>query len=879
MTPRKVDVAAYFEGVYIPINAISVYAEIGRPPSANIVLPYLGRGAEIMLTTIVEVFCRYHDNDTPDTPVVDAYKLLFHGEVASVGISREGIYASYVIRAEAPSQYLNRMPNYFAWAYTREQYSYALQDYEYLGLKYGGGGKDFAMRWFTDNTLLQLANTRKSFGSASNSDWSGFQLEAKNYSPYTAPVLGSMSAAVKADVPDLSYGAYMSRRLINIDLAQFKSPADVGIKDPTGTPRGVGALRANGIRYHQGEDYALESAVPRGAPIFVPYDDCILGICSKEGGSIRFQSPDRKHKIVIYHAIDVQTQYPAGTKMKAGTMLGRVGNIKTSANHLHIELWSDYDSGSGDYYKYDYDFGIASNRITRDLPGNPAGVRSQGVYGIYHAWPDCLMRILGRGRYAGGSIPVTNKEMQYYTLREYMDGLLDALATCINPEDKTGRYYAYYANANRRHQIKDNHVVRDYPADAFAMHYGADIYDSYMNHTYGNMFRYRASMYNYLVSNLATIGYVCYPVLSPLYDKGRNALNEYVATPAFYHHAPPQFNIITIGRGDSVNILDGGHPVTAVKYKSTMNDLSVREFYSPKGIAKTSLRGNYEDAVAEIDNAHEALVAQEKIYGLTRKVDDVSYYYESFLSRATAITGDDTPQGMVQRLCDINRVMSSGNVSSVQAGVAGLNLNPVVGLPALVHCPLLGKDYYGMIQQISHSIDLQSGYCSTTMTLAFSTSRNKVGGISPDSVADRAIDAGLDDFYGEIFYKTPPIEGVSVRSGDEAIMEESEMRHINRDLCSMRDYLTMNKHQSVNSAIDGQTAGIGDSIDIRDIDNLVTTSEGGGASPATTLSSNAEALIRVDKISDLYIKERYYAALAAAREIMAPSRTLIVEGN
>lgn len=857
MNNSKLDVAVYFEGVYIPVKAVTVYAEVGRPPSANIILTYMGWGEELMLTTIVEIFCRYQEQDSPDVPVIDAYKLLFHGEVVAAGVSREGASAHYIIRAQAPNQYLNRMPNYFAWAYTREQYSYALQDYDYLGLKYGGGGVDFAMRWFTDGSLLQLANTRKNLASYNGISLNGGEAGNDNYGPYTPPVISAAAA-------------------VNINMGEGQTPAELGIKDPTHTPRGVGALRANGLRYHQGEDYGIESGVKRGDPLFIPYDGCIMGICSKEGGSIRFQTPDKKHKIVIYHALDVHSEYSPGTIMPAGVIIGRVGNVKTSANHLHIELWSDYDPGSGDYYKYDYDFGIEANRVVRDLPNNPAGVRGQGIYGIYHVWPDCLMRILGKGSYASGSTPATAQEMQRYSLQEYLDGLLDALATCVDRDNLEESYYTYYANANRRHRIKDNHIVKDYPLDGFESYYGADVYDSYMNHTYSNLYRYRDSMYSYLISNLATIGYISYPVLSPLYDREHNRLNEYIVTPGFYHHAPPQFNVIAIGRGDSVNIMDSGYPLTAVKYRSIMNDLSVREYYSPKGMAHASLNGNYEDAKAEINNAYAPLVAQEKIYGLNRRVDDISYYYDSFLARASSIAEDNDPESMVQRLCDLNRTMNSRDTSSVHIGISGLNLNPVVGLPALAHCPLLGKDYYGMIQQITHTIDLQAGYSSTTLVLAFPQSEIKIDGITPASIVDRAIAADLDKCYGELFYQDTALREVSVRA-KEQLLDLADLPYMQRSLCSMRDYLTMNKHQSLDIPANELTTAISQYTTISDIDNLITSSEGANAVPSATIDSNAHKLIKVDKISDLYIWERYRAALAVASAIRGPKRTLIVQ--
>lgn len=851
LTPNKIDVAAYFEGVYIPVNYVSVQSEIGRPPVANISMPCLGKGKGLMLTTTVAIFCRCHPNDTPETPVVDAYKLIFHGEITSTGMSREGMHVGYMVRAEAPTQYLNKMPNQFAWAYTREQHAYALDDYNFLGLKYGGSGRDFAVRWFTDGTLLQLANTGKS----PHAERSGLNPTADAYTPYVKPATSGYPAG---------------------DAQPVKTLADAGFKDPTGTPRGVGANRANATRYHQGEDYALESGVPRGAPLYIPYDDCIMGYCSKEGGSIRFQSPDKKHKIVIYHAIDVQTQHVPGTKMKAGTMVGRVGNVKTSANHLHIELWSDYDSGSGEYYRYDYDLGLNKNRVTRDLANNPAAVKSQGIYGIYHIWPDCLMRILGRGRYAGGSVPDVESEMTRYSLKEYVHGLLDALATCVDTKEPDGKYYSFYANANTRHRIKDSHLVADFPADGFDNHYGADAHNSYMNHTYSNLSRYRASMHNYLIGNLSTIGYIGYTVISPMFDRVSNRLNEYITTPAFYYHSAPQFNVVTIGVGDNVNILDGGTPTTAMKYKSISNDLSVREFYSPASMASTSLRGNYEDAIAEVNHKDPSVVEREKIYGISRKVEDIGYYYESFLSKATSPDASDSSRGMVQRLCDMNRVLSSGDVSSVNAAVAGLNLNLVSGLPAIVHCPYLGKDYYGFAQQVTHTIDLLSGYSSTSISLAFSTCRIRHGGVSPDTVMDMAIDAGLNKFYRDTFYGGDD-DAVFCVSQSEGLVDADRLPYANRALCSMRDFLRLNKHQAISQ--DDSDAHIGGYTNIRSIDNFVTTSEGGGAEPMTTIEANASDLIKIDKISDMYILEKYNAALAMAREVLDAGRALSAQGD
>ena len=838
--PAKIDVAVYFEGVYIPVNSVSVQSEIGRPPMANIAMPYMGKSRNLMITTTVAIFCRYHQDDHKDIPIIDAYKLIFHGEITSLGISRSGIHSQYTVMAEAPSSYLNRMPNQFAWAYRRDEYPQAVEDYNFLGLMYGGTGRAFTIRWFTDGTILQLA------GEGEYRHESGAIMNPSHdmYDEYNAPNLDGGDPGV--------------------DIAQ------AGIREPYGMGK-IGMPRDGGRRVHQGEDYGTDSGAGDGAPLYIPYNECIVKELNPTRGLIEFEMPDKLHLIRMFHTQDIQTQYRYGSKLDAGTMIGRVGSVKTKHAHLHIELWTKSNPNAHNYDVYSYDLGNPTNRDEM----------SRGVYGIYHAWPDCLMRVLGKGKYSGGSAPKTYDAAKNYSLEDYVFSLIDTLSTCADTKEmsKDGVYYMYYVNASERHNIKANNVVIDYPEDSFDTHFGADRHDSYMTHTYGNLSKYRGIMYSQLVNNLSKIGYISYTVLSPMYDENNHCLKEYITTPAFYNHLPPQFNVIDISGDDHVSIMDSGTSTTALKMKSTLNMDTIRSIYSPPELVEVRIEnGNMEEATDTFNHAHPSIVTSESIYGLKRRVQEVSYFYEVAFRNASSAGSNDGVKSMAQRLCDMNRRVGMSGTHTVNAGISGLNLNLVAGLPGMVHCPIVGKDYFGMIAQVSHTIDLVSGHSSTNVIMMNTTSRAQEGGVSPKSYVDESISENLNDFYRENFYDDEDEDAVYYVTNHGAGMVNIDMLpRTNRKLCSMRDYLHMNRHRALID--DEHKTPIDEYTDILDIDNFVTTSDGMDAKPKNTLEKNATDILKIDRISDLYILEKYEAAIRMAGDIMKSGRIVQTEGE
>lgn len=81
-----------------------------------------------------------------------------------------------------------------------------------------------------------------------------------------------------------------------------------------------------------------------------------------------------------------------------------------------------------------------------------------------------------------------------------------------------------------------------------------------------------------------------------------------------------------------------------------------------------------------------------------------------------------------------------------------------------------------------------------------------------------------------------------------------------RDSCTMREYLTMYSHKNIEAC-----AGY---LDAFNIWSFAETSEGQNAVPGVTYEINATRRIKIDKMSDMYIKERYEAVRAIALALM-----------
>lgn len=673
-------------------------------------------------------------------------------------------------------------------------------------------------------------------------------------------------------------------------------------------PKKGGAINApRPGRKHKGQD--MGGTAYRGYKLLAPYDGCeILKFGTGVDGNIVFKIPpatsiDFPDGAIIWmmHCEEINTsKYKVGDVVKQGAFLGKLGKESPNKNmhpHLHIEIWK-----------------------TTQLPG----LRDSGLYcygpnktwGIFEMHPDCLTRIVG-GKGVAASIhglpdpsypdafDYPSEPTKFWSLKEYVDGILFLLATCDDP-------YLYYYNANQRFKIRASHYIQDMPSKMFDTYFGADWYDSLISHQYKNMDKYNYETMDKLYQSLHRIGYIGYSTPMPKYDEKNNCLIQYMVAPGLYFHDPPLFNTIIVQPEDYIQANTGSVPITGLKYKCIAEGLEWAAITAPGGLYDN------EGAYTTADN-------REDIYGMNRQIKDMSYYYGQYLARADAAASEyeqingrweytgaadgsfmdltNSGTNIYGRLCELDRLLGSFDHDSISVTFNEFRPDYVAGLPAIVRWAEVDRNYWGMIEGITYMFDPNRGGVQTSVNLRMCIDCGRSPHPYAYGVFERKgimeYNGGIDDiihnelvgYYKKHFYpgefkdaKTASDAHITLqgryKTTEEAVFEgeEGQPMGINeeiaslqpwqthRSICTLRQYLTMYKHQKIKD--------LEKCVDINEISNFTTTSAGNAnAVPSHTIESNATKKLEIKNISDIYILERYRIAKKFA-DLLTNNRVL-----
>lgn len=280
------------EGIYTPSLSVAVSTTAYASTVATIEIPYVQYDKDILITTHVAIFYAETEISEAYTPVIDRFKLLFHGEVTSSRVIRNGLDARYQIYAVDSRSYLNRMPSQFSWYLRTEDVQEFLDDYEFYGLP-NGGGESPSKEWY-DRSLYQLHN---------------------------------VTPNVEV-VPSLR-GMYHAYRL------------------PTVIPGGLyGAPRKGHI--HRGEDFGFGRAAeeePIRYSMFCPFDKAkVTAIDSSYGAGgkmITLEEVGGTRKIMMMH-LSAYGNVAVGQEISRGKWIGNIGNTGGDYQvHLHIEYYDN----------------------------------------------------------------------------------------------------------------------------------------------------------------------------------------------------------------------------------------------------------------------------------------------------------------------------------------------------------------------------------------------------------------------------------------------------------------------------------------------------------------------------------------------------------
>jgi hypothetical protein len=391
-------------------------------------------------------------------------------------------------------------------------------------------------------------------------------------------------------------------------------------------------------------------------------------------------------------------------------------------------------------------------------------------------------------------------EQSNYTLREYTDRILGLLRIEEFP-------YCYYHNADIRYRIIDSHYVLDTVIDSsnpnsqevFEAIWGSLYKNSMIQNMNNLLMTGQATAMDNLARSLVGIGYNYTHTLSPKYraqvdDSTRDGLYEYLIARDMVNHRAPKCNYILVDRDDAVNISINAPEVTSTKYKYKTNlsgqgnEIAIENtVYPPE-----SMRGN--DLVMTDD---------EKLYGISREVVDMNYFYSSFLrSQAGSegfYRGGENGKGDIlyaKQAYEFIQRRTGRNSATVRKG--SFIPEYVLGMPAVVHDPLTGRMCRGNIWRLSYAISMESGSSMTSIDMvnvqlmsgAEDADEEAKGGANP---------IGKDSFLEQekrmhriLFYdknKTEPLLGSSDINDNKTHREYYDF--IGRNHCTMREYFKM----------------------------------------------------------------------------------------
>lgn len=158
---HEIDIAVFFEGVYVPVISVMIDTIVGKPKIAIVELLYVGECGDLLMTTHTAIFYkRYHPDTGADhvghACALDDYILAFHGEITRISTARRGLQMVSRVEVTDSSNYLNRMPSQFTWALVSENYRENHDDFEFLGLPFAGD--EFSTYWFRSQGIFSLLN-------------------------------------------------------------------------------------------------------------------------------------------------------------------------------------------------------------------------------------------------------------------------------------------------------------------------------------------------------------------------------------------------------------------------------------------------------------------------------------------------------------------------------------------------------------------------------------------------------------------------------------------------------------------------------------------------------------------------------------------------